>query len=155
MSTPTFAADTAGDKGSDEIYVYEKIYSSELSKSEIISNSNAYLAEMFSSAKSEIKLKDMDLGRIIGNVTLMNSNAGFFDAFKGIVGKLVIDAKDGRYRVTMSNIEAVDGNGDVAAFGKLEGANRYRIEPMAKSVLDDFSYELETYLKNAKASSDW
>ena len=107
------------------------------------------------SAKSVIQLKDPELGKIVGDVVLMKSKAGLFDAFKGIMGRLVLDAKDGRYRLQMSNIEAIDGNGVVSPFGKLEGANRYRIEPMAKSVLAEFSDELTGYLKKAKASANW
>jgi hypothetical protein len=56
------------------------------------------------------------------------------------------------FRLQMSNIEAIDGNGLASPFGKLEGANRYRIEPMAKSVLAEFSDEITAYLKKAKAS---
>ncbi len=143
------------EKVSEGLYIYERIENVDLNKSEIVAHSNAFIAEKFVSAKSVIQLKDPELGKIVGDVVLMNSKAGFFDAFKGIKVRLVIDAKDGKYRMQMSNIEAIDGNGDVSAFGKLEGANRYRIEPMAKSVLSDFSNELSAYLKKAKASSNW
>ena len=35
------------------------------------------------------------------------------------------------------------------------GANNYRIQPMAESVLDRFSNELQAYLASAKADDDW
>jgi hypothetical protein len=136
-------------------YIFERIENVDLNKSEIITHSVAFIAEKFVSAKSVIQLKDPELGKIVGDVVLMNSKAGFFDAFKGIKGRLVLDAKDGRYRLQMSNIEAIDGSGAVSPFGKLESANRYRIEPMAKSVLAEFSDELTGYLKTAKASANW
>ncbi len=154
---PTVYAEEAKseEKPSDSPYVFERIENVDLNKSEIISYSSAFIAEKFVSAKSVIQLKDSELGKIVGNVVLINSKAGFFDAFKGIKGRLVLDAKDGRYRLQMSNIEAIDGNGVVSAFGRLEGANRYRIEPMAKSMLAEFSNELTGYLKKAKNSAKW
>lgn len=156
-SVPVVYADEAKseEKPTDTAYVFEKIENVDLNKNEIITHSTAFIAEKFVSAKSVIQLKDPELGKIVGDVVLMNSKAGFFDAFKGIKGRLVLDAKDGRYRLQMSNIEAIDGNGVVSSFGRLEGANRYRIEPMAKSVLAEFSDELTTYLRKAKASANW
>jgi hypothetical protein len=145
----------AEEKPSDGPYVFERVENVDLNKSEIVAHSAAFIAEKFVSAKSVIQLKDPELGKIVGDVVLMNSKARFLDAFKGIKGRLVLDAKDGKYRVQMSNIEAVDGNGVVSPFGKLEGANRYRIEPMAKSVLAEFSDEITAYLKKAKASANW
>ena len=143
------------EKPSDGPYVFERIENVDLNKSEIIIHSTAFIAEKFVLAKSVIQLKDPELGKIVGDVVLMNSKAGLFDAFKGIKGRLVLDAKDGRYRLQMSNIEAIDGNGVVSPFGRLEGANRYRIEPLAKSLLAEFSDELTGYLKKAKASANW
>jgi hypothetical protein len=136
-------------------YVLERVENVDLSNSEIVAHSAAFIAEKFVSAKSVIQLKDPELGKIIGDVVLMNSKARFLDSFKGIKSRLVLDAKDGKYRLQMSNIEAIDGNGVLSPFGKLEGANRYRIEPMAKSVLAEFSDELTAYLKKAKASANW
>lgn len=143
------------EKLSDGPYVFEKIENVDLSKSEIITYSAAFIAEKFVSAKSVLQLKDAELGKIVGDVVLMNSKAGFFDAFKGIKSRLVIDAKDGRYRLQMTGIEAIDGKGVVSPFGRLEGANRYRIEPMAKLLLAEFSGEFTEYLKKAKASENW
>lgn len=143
------------EKPANAEYVFERIENVEMSKNEIIAHSAAFIAEKFVSAKSVIQLNDPELGKIVGDVVLMNSNARFLDAFKGIKGRLVLDAKDGRYRLQMSNIVAIDGNGVESAWGKLEGANRYRIEPMAKSVLATFSDELAAYLKKAKASGNW
>jgi hypothetical protein len=136
-------------------YLFERIESVDLSKIEIISHSTAFIAEKFVSAKSVIQLKDPEMGKIVGNVVLMNPKPGYFDAFKGIKARLVLDAKDGEYRLQMSNIEAVDGDGVVSPLGRLEGANRYRIEPVANSVLAEFSDELTAYLRKAKASENW
>ena len=55
----------------------------------------------------------------------------------------------------MSNIVGTDNDGVEKAWGKIEGANRYRIEPMAVSILEDFNAELQKYLNNAKANDNW
>lgn len=143
------------EKASDEPYVFERIDNIEMIKSEIIMNAHAFIAEKFVSAKSVIQLKDEELGKIVGDVVLMNSKAKMFDAFKGIQTRITLDAKDQKYRFQASNIEATDGRGVVASWGKLEGANRYRIEPMAQSILNEFADELLAYLKKAKADSNW
>ncbi len=51
--------------------------------------------------------------------------------------------------------EATGRNGIESPWGKIEGANRYRIEPMAQSVLCEFSNELLNYLKKVKANANW
>lgn len=154
-SVSTVCADVAQTEEEDGAYVFERIESVELSKIEIISHSTAFLAEKFVSAKSVIQLKDPELGKIVGNVVLMNAKPGYFDAFKGIKARLVLDAKDGKYRLQMSNIEAVDGDGIRSPLGRLEGANKDRIEPVARSILAEFSDELTAYLREAKASENW
>jgi hypothetical protein len=143
------------DKAADSPYVFEKIENVELNKKEIIAHSNAFIAEKFVSAKSVIQLNDAELGKIVGDVVLMNSKAGFFDGFKGIKTRLVLDAKDGKYRLQASNVEGIDGNGAVSFWGKLEGANRYRIEPLAQSVLSEFADDLLSYLRKAKSSANF
>lgn len=140
---------------SEKLYIYEKVMSIELSKSDIILFSSAFIAERFTSAKSVVQLKDTELGKLVGNVILMNSNASFFDAFHGINGKLIIDSKDGKYRLQVVNINGVGKGGVTAAWSNIEGANRYRIEPMAKVVLDNFSSDLHAYLIKTKADSNW
>jgi len=150
-----FAEENSNIKQSDTPYVFEKIEKVKLTKKEIIIYSVAFISEKFKSAKTVIQLKDQELGKIIGDIVLMNSEAGFFDAFKGIKTRIKIDAKDGKYRFQSSNVEGVDGNGIISSFGKLEGSNRYRIEPMTNAVLTKFSSELKSYLETAKAESDW
>jgi hypothetical protein len=151
----TVYADVAQIEKADGAYVFERIERVDLSKSEIISHSTAFIAEKLVSAESVIRLKDPEMGKIVGDVVLMNAKAGYFDAFKGIRTRLVLDAKDGRYRLQMSNIETVDGYGVISPLGRLEGAYRYRIEPIANSVMAEFSDELTTYLRRVKAAENW
>lgn len=156
ISAPAVYGDASEEEqDNDAPFVYEKVTSIDMNKAEIILHSSAFIAERFTSAKSVIQLKDTDLGKLVGNVVLMNSDAGFFDAFQGINGKLIIDSKDGKYRLQVTNIYGVGKNGVTAAFSQLEGPNRYRIEPMAKSVLNSFSADLRAYLLKAKAGSNW
>jgi hypothetical protein len=153
LSAGLFAGDT---DPAEAPYVFEKVESVDLSRKEIIAHANAFIAERFVSAKSVIQLNDPELGKIVGDVVIMNSQAGFFDAFKGIKTRLVLDAKDGRYRLQASNVEGIDGKGVVPAmWGKLESANRYRIEPLAQSLLPAFSEDLHAYLKKAKEKANF
>ncbi|WP_132999805.1 DUF4468 domain-containing protein [Luteimonas arsenica] len=138
-----------------EPYVWEKIQTVDLTQREIITYSNAYIAEKFGSGKEVVELNDPDLGKLVGTVILMNEDAKLLHAFHGIRGRLIIDAKDGRIRIQMHNIVATDSKGVKAAWGEIESANRYRIEPMAVKVLDKFATDLQTYLANARANSDW
>jgi hypothetical protein len=150
------AARGEGTTPDDKPYVFEKIESVDLSKKEIIAHANAFIAERFVSAKSVIQLSDSELGKIVGDVVLMNAQAGFFDAFKGIKIRLVLDAKDGRYRLQASNVEGIDAKGVVpATWGRLESANRYRIEPLAQSLLPAFAEDLLAYLKKAKEKASF
>lgn len=138
-----------------EPYIFEAVKEVALTKAEIISYANAFIAEKFVSAKSVIQMNDPNLGKIVGDVALINPKAKFGHAFKGIRGRFVLDAKDGKFRLQMSNIVGTDNNGVEKAWGKLEGANRYRIEPMAVSILENFTTELQKYLNNAKANDNW
>jgi hypothetical protein len=140
----------------DAPYVFERIENVELSKKEIVAHTSAFIAEKFVSARSVIQLNDSELGKLVGDVVLMNTQAGFFDAFKGIKTRLVLDARDGRYRLQASNVEGIDGNGVVPAmWGKLESANRYRIEPLAQSLLKALAEDLSEYLKKAKEKANF
>jgi hypothetical protein len=140
----------------DALYVFERIATVDMKKAEIVAHVNAFIAERFVSGKSVIQLSDPELGRVVGDVVLMNSKAGVFDAFKGIKTRIVVDAKDGRFRLQASNVEGINGKGVVPpVWGKLESANRYRIEPLAQSLLPPFADEFHEYLKKAKAKADF
>jgi hypothetical protein len=143
------------DGGADAPFVFERFEAVELSQKHIVAHTAAFIAERFVSSKSVMQLKDPELGKIVGDIVLMNANAGFFDAFKGIKTRVVLDAKDGRYRLRATNVEGIDGNGVVPAWGKLKGPNRYRIEPMAQGLLTGFADDLLAYLKKAKADGNW
>lgn len=136
-------------------FVWEKISTVDLTQKEIVTYSNAFFAEKFVSGRRVVELNDPELGKLVGTVVLMNDDAKVLHAFHGIYGRLILDAKDGRYRMQMTNIVAVDSKGIKAAWGEIESANNYRIQPMAEKVLADFSAELQNYLTNAKKSAEW
>jgi hypothetical protein len=140
----------------DAPYVFERISTVDLGKKELIAHVNAFIAERFVSGKSVVQLNDPELGRIVGDIVLMNPTAGFFDAFKGIKTRFIVDARDGRFRLQATNVEGIDGNGVVPPnWGKLESANRYRIEPLAQSLLPAFADALHDYLKKAKEKANF
>lgn len=136
-------------------FVWEKISSVELTQKEIITYINAYIAEKFVSGKHVIELSDPELGKLVGTVTLMDPDAKMLSAFHGIHGRLIVDAKDGRYRLQMANIVAVDSKMQKSGWGEIEGANNYRIQPVADRTLANFSNELQAYLANAKKAGEW
>lgn len=136
-------------------FIWEKIATVDLTKKEIVTYTNAFIAEKFVSGKSVIELTDPERGKIVGTVVLMNPDAKMLNPFHGIYGRLIVDAKDGRYRLQMTNIVAVDSKGLKANWGEIESANNYRIQPMADKVLADFAAELNAYLTNAKKSAEW
>lgn len=136
------------------LFIYEKIEPVELSKKEIIANSAAFLAEKFRSSKSVIELRDDELGKIVGDVILRNPKAKFLSAFPAVKARIIIDAKDGRYRLQATNIVGVDGNGKVTTW-TVEGANQYRLEPAALEALNAFAAEFKAYISDVHSSSDW
>lgn len=134
---------------------YESVQALDLTKKEIIAHASAFIAEKFRSAKSVIELRDDELGKIVGDVILRDPDAGSWAAFTGVKVRLVIDAKDGRYRVQATNVVAVDQKSVPSPFGDIEGANRYRIEPMASKILPAFFTELHSYMVKAKTDDNW
>lgn len=136
-------------------YVWEKVNTVDLTQAEIITYTNAYIAEKFGSGKEVVELSDPALGKLVGTVILMNKDAKLLHAFHGIRGRLIVDAKEGRYRMQMTNIVAVDSKMQKSGWGEIEGANNYRIQPMAEQVLNEFSTNLNAYLANAKQSNDF
>ncbi|MFD0727448.1 DUF4468 domain-containing protein [Lysobacter brunescens] len=136
------------------LFVYEKIEAVDLSKREIVSHAAAFLAEHFKSSRSIIELRDDELGKIVGDIIVKNPKAKMLSAFPAIRTRIIIDAKDGRYRLQATNIVGVDGNGTVTSWG-IEGANQYRIEPAALEALNAFSSALNSYINNAQSSGNW
>ena len=154
LALPIYVGESKSET-TDGRYVYERIETVDLKKSEIVAYAAAFIAERVVSGRSAIQLTDSQLGKIIGDVELMNPRTGSSDSFKGIKCRLVLDAKDGRFRLQISNVEAIDRFGALSPFGKLEGTYRGEIEPLATSLLTDFSSELTGYLKSAKAPTNW
>lgn len=136
-------------------YVWEHIANVDLTQKEIITHTNAYIAEKFVSGRHVVELNDPDLGKLVGTVTLMDPDAKMLSAFHGINGRLIVDAKDGRYRLQMTNIVAVDSKMQKSGWGQIESANNYRIQPVADRALATFSNELQAYLANAKKAGEW
>lgn len=127
-----------------------------LKKDEIIKFSASYIAENFKSAKKVIELNDLSQGKIIGNVILRNSEAGFFDAFHGIEATIIIEAKENRFRFKAINVYGLTKDMVRSVWSsEVDGSNAYRIKPMAYKVLNKFLTNIENYLNKAKSESKW
>lgn len=155
-ASPVFAKQpkSAAFKVENGLFVYEKIGSVDLSRREIVAHSAAFFAEHFKSSRSIIELRDDELGKIVGDIIVANPKARMLSAFPAIHTRIIIDAKDGRYRLQATNIVGVDGNGVVTSWA-IEGANQYRLEPAAQEALDAFSAAFDAYLANATSADDW
>ena len=130
-----------------------------MKKEEIIKHIASYIAENFGSAKKVIEFNDPKLGKLIGNVILMKKEIGFFTICAGIEVTIIIDAKDGRFRLSPKNIVGLMKDhkpmGWSGSAKDIEGHNAYRIKPVAYEVLNDFITEMTNYLKSANKNSDW
>jgi len=143
MTAPAHASD-------DAPYKFAKVQEVALNKSEIIKASHLYIAENFKYSKNGIQLNDPDAGSFIANLRIMDNDAGFFDAFKGITFLLSVEAKDKKFRIKATHIVAIDGNGAVSAFGDVNGSNRYRIEPLADKILNKLTADIQAHLEKEK-----
>lgn len=142
-------------KVNDALFLFEKVESVDLTKKEVVAHAAAFIAEKFKSSKSVIELRDDELGKIVGDVVLANPDAKMFDAFKAIKTRVIVDAKDGKYRLQATNIVGIDGNGNVSPWGNIESANQYRVEPLALHVLSAFAEEFKAYMGKAKTDDSW
>lgn len=142
-------------KVEEGLFVFERIEAVDLNKKEIVSHTAAFIAEKFKSSKQVLELRDDELGKIVGDIVLHNPDAGMFDGFKSIKARLIVEAKDGRYRLRITNITGIDGNGNISPWGQIEGANQYRLEPLAEKVLPPFATDFKGYLAKAKSNNNW
>lgn len=137
-------------------YEYEQIKDvAGLGKKEIVAQTNAFIAETFKSGKTVTEMSDADAGKIIGNVILIDPAAGILSPFKGFQATMTVDAKDGKYRLRFTNVTAVDQKLQPSGFGKVEGANNYRLQPIADRVFPEFGAKYDAYIRKAKTDDNW
>jgi len=77
-------------------------------KEEIIIHAASFISEKFVSGKSVIQVNDPQNGKISGNIILKDPKANFFHYFHYIQCHLIIEAKDGRFRMQAKNVKALD-----------------------------------------------
>lgn len=139
----------------DKPYVFTKVHQIDLSKKEIILHIRAYIAEKFVSAKSVIEISDLELGKLVGDISLRDPEAGWLSVYRGINARIMFDAKDGKYRLKATNVVNLSQEGLPEPMITVEGGNRQWMEPMANRLLNDFADEVQKHLISAKSGDDW
>ena len=128
-------------------FQFERVGEAPGTTAQLVTKAQSFLAERQGSAKVATQQVDKEAGRIVNDIVLMNSDAGMFDAFHGVSTRLILEFKEGRYRLRATDIWGADRDGKRSSWGDVNGANRYRIEPLAQAVLDRFAADLDAYLK--------
>jgi hypothetical protein len=132
-----------------DAFTYEVVRDFELPRERIFDTALLWLAESTRSSKSVIDLKDKDLGTIIGNATT-SLNIGWGTNLP-MSFKLRIDVKDGKYRLTFSQVLLDFDRG----YKPLEQANRASLEPKVQTKLVEFAESFHAYLVSASKAKPW
>lgn len=101
-----FSQDSTTDQSSEkkkltESDFNEKIFEINLTKEQIFDKSILWIAENFKSAKSVLEIQDKTNGKIIGN---SNFDIPYLMSSATINFTISIDIKDGKYRITYTNL---------------------------------------------------
>jgi hypothetical protein len=124
-----------------------------LAKNNIYDQTVIWMAENFKSSKAVVEVKDKELGVIVGN-TSVNANISIAKWLPAVYNlfafKIKIEMKDGKFRMTFSNVKMVtDG------FEKpIEDTNRASNEKLLAAEFEKIANSLVTYLSQPK-KPDW
>lgn len=124
-----------------------------VNKNKLYSRANKWIISRYKSAKDVIQLADQDEGIIIGKG---NFGITYYSRRPLIDNTLQIEVKDGRYKITISNLIYSDIQGEsfpVEKFPKSWTGKKklFRIlDEKIKSIMIDLKYYMSTELKN-----DW
>lgn len=137
-----------------------------LSKDAIFSNAKAWIAETFVSAKAVTEDSDKESSRIIGNANMDYPCTGLEcvlhkDHRLGFT--LRIDAKDGKFKATYTNIKVIEmpTSGQLVGLVYMPGRNYDEREPFsgemadARKALIALSEKLQAHLQRAPEKSNW
>jgi hypothetical protein len=142
-----FAGCVSFEKVADPNAEISKVYDVALTKDEIYDLALQFIAENFKSAKSVLEYQDKEAGRIIGNGTT-SINDGFMGRPASFT--MVIDIKDGRYRVSYKSLEYQAAT--QVPWGPITAKVPY--DDMVKQ-LDSLGDGLYSYLQQGKDNLDF
>lgn len=134
-----------------EFTIVEKV---DVHKADIIKYAQTYFTETLDGGKDAIQLADPERGQLIGDIVLIDKDAGFLSAFRAIRTRVVIDSKDGRFRLRGTNIQALSAFDDPDGVAVREH-NRESLQPMTDKLLTSFATGLKEYLEKTRKNADW
>ena len=131
-------------------FAVEFVRQAPLKKDALFSQAILWVAETFISQRAVLDVKDKDLGTIIGNgVTSVNVGAAFLPVSQPLSFKIRIDVKDGRYRMSFSDVRLLTSGGS----RRIEDSNRQSMEPVARESFEALANSLDEYM--AKPRDDF
>jgi len=129
-------------------YEYQEVTEVDASAEQIYDESLAWMAETFESSNHAIQLRDEDNRRVVANavIDLQTSPTTFVD----MEMTLIVEARDGRFRMTGRNFETV-------ASGRYEmtrAVGEKEIDDL-NSELDSLRSDLAAYTERDDGNEDW
>lgn len=121
------------------------------SKDEIFTATKIWLAETFASSKAVIEDADKEAGRIIGNGSMPYPCRGKCE-WAGIWNlkfTIRVDMKDGKFKITYSNIQTSTHMGDWGSYQIKED------QPNIKLAFENLNQSLQTYVTKEKQKANW
>jgi len=101
------------------------------SADELLSRARAWVAETYRSAQDVIQLDDPSAGRLIARGLTEYS---VFTVAVYVRHRLTVEARDGRYRVTVTDFEVQSASGDSASLDPMGRPNRKAYEHVAEEI---------------------
>jgi hypothetical protein len=141
----------AGCTGSGEArsdYEYREVTQVDASADEIYDQSLSWMAQRFEGANSAIQLRDQDNKRVVANAIILVETSSISALEYEL--DLIVEAKDGRFRMTGRNYHTVSDG-------------KYSIEsPVMESTVEDVTArmnslraDLASYIETSKSDDDW
>jgi hypothetical protein len=127
-------------------YEYQEVQEVEASADEIYLDAQAWMAEEYVSSQDAIQLRDEENHRIIANL-LTKAEAGALGLNIDFRTDLVVEARDGRFRMTGRDI----GLGGTAM---QSNPTKKQFEDISTK-LDSMRVELATYIEQSQEEDDW
>ena len=119
-----------------------------MSKDQIYTQALTWTADSFADAKEVIQMKDRDAGRIVGKGVTYYKQRGSFMANTPAEFTMIIECKDGRYRVTFKDFFALS-----SIAGRLKVTNSSYLNQLHEKCRS-LAADLYTYMKKA-SKDDW
>ena len=127
-------------------YEYQKVQEVDASADEIYLDAQAWMAEEYVSSQDAIQLRDEENHRIVANL-LTEAEAGALGLNVDVRMDLVVEARDGRFRMTGRDIRP-------GGTAMQSNPTKKQFEDISTK-LDSMRVELATYIEQSQEDDDW